>query len=208
MIAVIDYGMGNLRSVANALEAVGGNPKLTVSQSDLREACGIVLPGVGAFCDGMRNLVSLNLIETLEEQVLHRHKPFLGICLGMQFLAERSFENGDYCGLGWLRATVERISPSQPKFKVPHMGWNDIQIQRPSELLENIETPVFYFLHSYYLKVNEGDANVVTSTCWHGESVTATIQWGNIFGVQFHPEKSQKSGLQILQNFRKLAGAC
>jgi glutamine amidotransferase len=202
LIAVIDYGAGNLRSVVNALEAIGQKPLVTSNPADLAKASAIVLPGVGAFGDGMESLRRLNLIKVLNEEVLGKKKPYLGICLGLQFLAQVSFEQGTHDGLGWINGKVVRLEPCSSEYRVPHIGWNDLQINRDSLLFEDLEdSPVFYFVHSYRLVVEEEDRDVVTATCWHGQSVTAAVQKDNIFAVQFHPEKSQRSGLNLLSNF-------
>jgi imidazole glycerol-phosphate synthase subunit HisH len=208
MIAIVDYGMGNLRSVLNAFEAINAPARLTTSIADLREASAIVVPGVGAFGDGMRNLTALGVIEALAEEVLVRKKPYLGICLGMQFLAREGREHGVTGGLGWLGGVVRRLAPGDPACKVPHMGWNDVAVTRECELFRDIdERPVFYFLHGFQLDP-AGEAPVeaaVVATASHGERVTAAVQRDNVFGVQFHPEKSQEAGLQVLRNFTKLA---
>lgn len=205
MIAVVDYGAGNLRSVVNALEAIGQKPLVTHSPSDLAKAAAIVLPGVGAFGDGMESLRRLHLIEALNEEVLGKKKPYLGICLGLQFLGLESYEHGVHQGLGWIKGAVQRIVPSDDGFRIPHIGWNNVRRERPCLLFEGLDDePVFYFVHSFHLVVNNEDSQVVTSTCWHGTTVTASVQKNNIYGVQFHPEKSQREGLKLLENFAKL----
>ena len=160
------------------------------------------MPGVGAFGDGMKMLRELNLITTLNEQVIGYQKPYLGICLGLQFLAKESVEYGTHKGLGWIDGIVQKIVTGNHRFRVPHIGWNEVNIQQDNPLFRNIDaTPVFYFVHSYQF-VAEGDSvNVITSTCWHGITITASVQKNNIYAVQFHPEKSQQSGLNILKNF-------
>ncbi len=199
-IALVDYGMGNLRSVANAFEAIGEKVQITQSAADLESVEGIILPGVGAFGDGIRNLEKAGLIEPLWREVIEKGKPYLGICLGMQFLAEYSEEGDRHAGFGWIQGKVRRIEPSDKKHKVPHMGWNDLKLARQSDLFEGLpEEPVFYFVHSYHLEPLEPE--VVTATCDHGMIVTAAVQKGNIYGVQFHPEKSQRVGLKLLENF-------
>lgn len=208
MIAIVDYGMGNLRSVANALEAIGQEAILTDRAEDLRRADAIVLPGVGAFCDGMANLERSGLIGVLTEEVRDGGKPYLGICLGMQFLAEYGAEGAGSPGLGWLPGTVQRLQPNDRRFKVPHIGWNDLDIVRDGVLYADLpEAPVYYFVHGYHLVLSPEAKAVVTATCWHGESVVASIEHGNILGVQFHPEKSQRAGLRVLENFAKLVPA-
>lgn len=203
MIVIIDYGAGNLRSVYNAFEVIGQSPLVTNNPLDLNKASAIVLPGVGAFGDGMASLRRLNLIEHLNEEVIVKKKPYLGICLGLQFLAQKSTEIGQHRGLGWINGTVELIKPKSREFHIPHIGWNDLIINKPSPLFTEIENPIFYFVHSYHLQPDTDFLDVVSSTVWHGVLVTASVQYDNIFGVQFHPEKSQESGLKLLENFVK-----
>lgn len=204
MIAVVDYGAGNLRSVANAFETIGTKISVVKDPDELVKAAAIVLPGVGAFGDCMEAIRRQKLVEPLEEMVFGQKLPYLGICLGMQFLAEESLEKGRHRGLGWIRGKVELMSPNNGTFRIPHMGWNDINYRETCPLFEGLgETPVFYFVHSYHLVVTEDEADCVTATCWHGLTVTAAVQKDNIFGVQFHPEKSQENGLKVLENFIK-----
>jgi glutamine amidotransferase len=201
MIAIIDYDAGNVRSVYNALDAIGQKPIITRDPSELRRADAIVLPGVGAFGDGMASLTRLDLVEILNEEVIGKGKPCLGICLGMHFLANESEEMGTHRGLGWIDGSVRIIRPNEPKFRIPHIGWNNIEVKKKAPLFEGFNgNPVFYFVHSYHF-VPEGSPS---ATCWHGTTVTASIQKDNIFGVQFHPEKSQKDGLKVLENFVKI----
>lgn len=207
MIAIIDYGAGNLRSVGNAFEAIGEDVVVTKEPEEIVNAKAIVLPGVGAFGDGMENLRRLNLVELLNEQVIDQKKPYLGICLGLQFLAKESHEHGSHKGLGWVNGVVEKIAPENDSFRIPHIGWNDVHIKQSSRLFDNISSerdPVFYFVHSYSLQVDKQEEDIVTSTCWHGTDITASIQKDNIIGVQFHPEKSQRLGLNLLENFIRL----
>lgn len=205
MIAIIDYGAGNLRSVMNAFEFIGQSPALVTDPDELARADAIVLPGVGSFGEGMENLKILNLIEPLSEEVVVKRKPYLGICLGLQFLANDSREHGTHEGFGWVPGTVERIRPCNGKFRVPHMGWNNVKMERPSPLCEGIEPDSdFYFVHSYHFVPADGNEGVVSMTAWHGQTVTAAVEQDNIFGVQFHPEKSQRCGLNLLENFTKL----
>lgn len=205
MIAIVDYGMGNLRSVSNAFEAIGQEVRITHDPCPLKDASAIVLPGVGAFGDGMRNLHTNHMVDALHEEVIVKKKPYLGICLGLQFLAEKSFEHGCHEGLGWINGVVKKISPDSKRFKVPIMGWNDVQIANGNSLFADLEDrPVFYFVHSYCLEVKEASSDIITSTCWHGTTITASVQVENIYAVQFHPEKSQKAGLRLLENFVKI----
>lgn len=202
MIAIVDYGMGNLQSVANAVEALGAAYVVTQRPKDLREANGIILPGVGAFGEGMENLRKFGLVDVLHSEVIERKKPYLGICLGLQFLAERGYEAGEHEGFGWIRGEVRLIEPRDPAAKIPHMGWNEIDIRRESHIFRGLQkNPVFYFVHSFGLMPDPADADVVTSVVHHGGEITASIQKGNIFATQFHPEKSQTAGLLVLKNF-------
>lgn len=202
MVVVVDYGMGNVRSVLNALEASGARASLASSASALDEAERIVLPGVGAFREAMDRLGERALIEPLQRNVIERKKPFLGVCLGMQLLADVSFEHGEHRGLGWISGEVRRIVPSDPALRVPHIGWNDVEprgitLQRQSRLVP--ARLAFYFVHAFQLLPR--DPAVVTGTCDYGGPVTAVVEHGNIFGTQFHPEKSQQAGLKLLKTF-------
>jgi len=198
MIAVVDYGMGNLRSVAKALEAIGEEPLATRDPADLRAASHIVLPGVGAFSQCVANLRATGLVDVLDEEVRQRKKPFLGICLGMQLLANESEEGGWHEGLGWLAASVRRLH-DDGGLKVPHIGWNDVRAEPGSPLFKGVRDPVFYFVHSYY--VDCADPRLVSATCDYGVTFPAAIVADNVWAVQFHPEKSQANGLRFLQNF-------
>ncbi len=200
MIVVVDYGMGNLRSVSKALEHIGADVKVSDKAKDLRDAHGIVLPGVGAFRDAVRNLKEKGLWETLIEEI-NKGKPFLGICLGLQLLFEKSFEFGETEGLGIIKGEVVKFKlPSE--FKIPHMGWNQIWIRKKSRLMEGIdEGSFFYFVHSYYVSCKEESVKL-TETDYH-IYFTSSIEKDNVFATQFHPEKSQKLGLKLLTNFYK-----
>ncbi|MBU0675236.1 MAG: imidazole glycerol phosphate synthase subunit HisH [Proteobacteria bacterium] len=205
MIVVIDYEAGNLRSVMNALAAIGQPAVISGDPQVIGAASAIILPGVGAFGDCMASLRRQNLVEVLTQQVVVEKKPFLGICLGLQFLAERSLEHGEHQGLGWVKATVKKIETGDRQYRVPHIGWNTIELKESSPLFKGIaEEPVVYFVHSYHLVLEDDPEAVVTSTCMHGIEITASIQKNNIHAVQFHPEKSQQCGLKILENFATL----
>ena len=194
--------MGNIKSVANAFELLGEKVEVTDDPRKLSEAEAIILPGVGAFSDGMNNLKKKGLLEVLQKEVIENKKPYLGICLGLQFLAEKSFEGGEHQGFGWIKGTVTKIVPDDPKLKVPQMGWNDTKIISNNRLMNELEEPVFYYLHSYFLKVDPSQSDVITSTCdYGGVNIVSTIEDKNIFAVQFHPEKSQTTGLKLLKNF-------
>lgn len=196
-IALIDYGAGNLHSVHNALKAAGAdNIAVTDNPDIVRGAARIVLPGVGAFAacyDGLARISGM--IDALEQRVLGDKAPFLGICVGMQLLAEYGHEYGKHQGLGWIKGDVRALQPSE-YVKVPHMGWNDVVLQGQPPLLEAGEA---YFLHSYYFEAaNEVD---IAATTDHGGKITAAVAKDNILGVQFHPEKSQQYGINLLQRF-------
>ncbi len=199
MIAIIDYGMGNLRSVQKAVEHVGGEAVVTHEPFKIREAQKVILPGVGAMQPAMEKLQHMGLVPVIEETIAQQ-KPFLGICLGLQLLFEKSSEGGDVKGLGILPGRVERFK----KLKVPHMGWNQINIPKTkSPLFKGIKNKTeVYFCHSYFVK--PADKTVTAGTTDYGVKFVSAVSRGNLFGVQFHPEKSQAVGLQILKNFVEL----
>ena len=201
MIIIVDYGMGNLRSVSKALEQISHDDvKISRDPQDLQKANKIVLPGVGAFGDAMNNLRKFGLIKVLNEQVLQLKKPFLGICLGMQILTTEGFEHGHCLGLGWVLGTVKRFQLDKKKFKVPHVGWNEIEIKQESDLFKGLDNKLdFYFVHSFHMECN--DQSWIAATCFYGYEFIAAIKKENIFATQFHPEKSQQNGLKILKNF-------
>jgi len=209
-VAIIDYGSGNLHSAAKAFERAareGGSElaiKVTARPEDVADADRIVLPGVGAFADCKRGLEEVpGMIDALEEAVQERGKPFLGICVGLQLMAERGLEHGVTPGLGWIKGEVRAIAPSDPDLKVPHMGWNTLRVVRANPLLEGVPTGEgglhAYFVHSYHL-VPEEKADLVASTDYGGP-ITAFVAKDNMAGTQFHPEKSQKLGLVLIANF-------
>jgi len=198
VLALVDYGAGNLRSVANALKAAGAEGvQVTADPDVVRAADRIVLPGVGAFkaCAGALRAVP-GLVEAMQERVLVGGAPFLGICVGMQLLADRGIEFGVTQGLGWIGGEVRPIECTDPAIKIPHMGWNDVQPGQHASLIEAGEA---YFLHSYHF-VPEDGANVAAMTD-HGGGLVAAVARDNILGVQFHPEKSQDYGLALLGAF-------
>lgn len=202
MLAIVDYDMGNIKSIANAFSLLGEEVVVTDDPKELSKSSGIILPGVGAFSDAIFNLKKKNLISFLEREVLEIKKPYLGICLGLELLAKKSFEGGTHEGLGWINGTVEKIEPNPNTLKIPHMGWDDTSILKAGGLLKEIENPTFYYLHSYYLKVDDSEKKYVTSICdYGGVPIVATFQKDNIYAVQFHPEKSQSTGIKLLQNF-------
>jgi imidazole glycerol-phosphate synthase subunit HisH len=194
--------MGNTRSVFNAFELLNEEVVITDNPEVIKKSEAIILPGVGSFADGIKNLKSKNLINILEEEVIKNKKPYLGICLGLQLLAKVGFEDGENKGFGWIEGEVIRIKSEKSTVKIPHMGWNDSKILNKKGLFKDIDNPIFYYLHSYYLKINELEKNVITSICNYGDAnIASTIQKDNIYAVQFHPEKSQSIGIKLLKNF-------
>lgn len=209
-VAIIDYGSGNLHSAAKAFERAAREQgsdlaiKVTARPEDVADAERIVLPGVGAYADCKRGLEAVpGMIEALEEAVQARGKPFLGICVGLQLMAERGLEHGVTPGLGWIKGEVRAIAPADPELKIPHMGWNTLRLERATPLLKGVPTGEgglhAYFVHSYHV-VPEEDSDLVASTDYGGP-ITALIAKDNMAGTQFHPEKSQKLGLALLANF-------
>ena len=200
-IVIIDYGMGNLRSVQKAFENVGFSATITRDHALIKEASHIVLPGVGALGDAMKNLNLLGLKELLHVEVIEHKKLFLGICLGMQLIAEKSYEFGEHEGLGWIEdAKVVRFEESA--LKIPHVGWNEMNFHNSSILFKEIpDHRNFYFVHSYYF---EAPKTYAIGECDYGHPFICAIQKEYIFATQFHPEKSQTHGLQIIKNFANL----
>lgn len=205
MIAIVDYGMGNLRSVSKAFQSQGFTVNVTRDPGDIRNASGLVLPGQGAFGDCVKNLEENGIFHTIKE-FIQSGKPYLGICLGLQVLFEGSEESPGVAGLGLLKGKVVRFpSFKKERLKVPHMGWNRIGIRKKTALLEGIpDGSWFYFVHSYF-PVPE-DESVIAITCTYGMEFTAAVATGNIFACQFHPEKSSAYGLMLLRNFGLLCG--
>lgn len=201
MIAIVDYGMGNLRSVQKAFEKVGAPAIITRDPDFIMSASGLVLPGVGAFGLCMDGLRGFSLVGPIR-RFIESGKPFLGICLGLQLLFEESMEFGPQEGLGILKGRTVRFSG--PGLKVPHMGWNGVNVLKPSPLLEGIENgSYFYFVHSYFVEP-VGDVAICTTD--YGGGFVSAVQKDNVYATQFHPEKSQQSGLRMLGNFTRLAG--
>jgi glutamine amidotransferase len=211
-VAIIDCGSGNLHSAAKAFERAAresGSPlkvKVTSDPEDVRAAERIVLPGVGTFADCKQGLVAIpGMIEALEESVRRRGKPFLGICVGLQLMAERGLEHGLTPGLDWIEGEVRVIEPSDQSLKIPHMGWNTLRLAREHALFEGIPTGDrglnAYFVHSYHLVPAREDALVATTD--YAGPITAFVAKNNVAGSQFHPEKSQKLGLALIANFLK-----
>jgi len=205
MISIVDYGMGNLRSVQKGFEGIGCSARITSDPKEILDSSGIVLPGVGAFGEGMTQLNRLGLIDPIFQSV-KEDRPILGICLGFQLLFSESEEGGCVKGLDVFRGKVKRFSfegREEKKLKIPHMGWNTIYIDRESKMLEGIEEGTyFYFVHSYY--VEPVDRGLVVTHTNYGIEFASSVERGNVFACQFHLEKSQTFGLKVLSNFGKL----
>lgn len=201
MIAVIDYGMGNVNSVKNACEYLGFKTSVTADKKVIQDSSHIILPGVGAFKDAMANLKKRNLIEVLEDAVFEKQTPILGICLGMQLMCEESEEFGIHTGLRWIKARVKKFHFPDQKLPIPHVGWDDITVVQKKPLFSGLsrEEHSFYFVHSYYVECEH--KSDIAADCHYGILFTAAFSKGNIFGTQFHPEKSQENGMQVLKNF-------
>ena len=200
-VAIVDHGQSNLNSIARAIEECGGTSIVTQDPAVLRHANRIVLPGVGAFPAAIANLRTKGLFDALLEEVAHRPVPLLGICLGMQLLAQKGSEGGEHAGLGLIPGNVVKFVPAKEE-RVPHMGWNEVRPVSDSALFKGIETNTdFYFVHSYYLDCPA--SNTLARTPYCGEFASAAVN-GGVMAVQFHPEKSQRAGFQLLRNFLAL----
>lgn len=198
MIGIIDYGMGNLRSVEKAFQFLGFDAQISDDIKFLEKADKIVLPGVGAFADAIDTIKKKDFDKLIKEQT-DAGKAFFGICLGMQMLFDVSYENGEYEGLGLISGVVKRLPDN---VKIPHIGWNNLKLYKKEPLFNGLgESPYVYFVHSYHL---ETDAPVVSATTFYGKEIQVAVQKDNIFATQFHPEKSGDVGLKILKNFAEL----
>ena len=198
MIAILDYDAGNIKSVEKALKLLGQEVTVTREREAILKADKVILPGVGAFGDAMEKIRRYGLYEVIHE-VTGRGTPFLGICLGLQLLFERSEESPGAEGLGILKGEILRI-PDKPGLKVPHMGWNSLEFRENGRLFEGLQKePYVYFVHSYYLKA--ADEGIVTAVTEYGTQIHASVESGNVFACQFHPEKSSDVGIRILKNF-------
>ena len=203
MIAIIDYGAGNLQSVRNALDFIGCPGTITSDPAEILSADGIILPGVGAFGSAMAEMERKGLTETVKSAA-KSGKPFIGICAGMQLLFEESEESPDVPGLGVLKGRV-LLFPADKGLKIPHMGWNSIRTKKESRLLGKLSgSPYMYFVHSYYVKAE--DQEIVSALSDYGTTFDAAVEQNNLFGCQFHPEKSGTEGISILRRFAELAG--
>ena len=202
MVAIIDYDAGNIKSVEKALQRLGQEVVITRDANAILHADKVILPGVGAFGDAMANLRAYHLDEVIRK-VVDKNTPFLGICLGLQLLFERSEESEGVEGLGILKGEIKRI-PAGEDLKIPHMGWNSLHLQNDGRLFQGIEEQAYvYFVHSYYLEAKEPE--IVKATTEYGVTIHASVEKGNVFACQFHPEKSSDVGLKILRNFVELS---
>ncbi len=200
MIGIVNYGMGNLTSVFNAFEYLGEDAMICVHPEELKEADRIIIPGVGSFGRCAENLKKTGFLDALNEEVINKAKPTLGICLGMQIMAKKGFEDGEFDGLGWFDAEIIKINPSDTTLRVPNIGWNEISFKTDCPLFNDIpQNKDFYLVHSYYMKCN--NPKDIIATYDYTFPVTAAVMKNNIAATQFHPEKSQDYGLKLLENF-------
>ena len=199
MVTIIDYGVGNLGSILNMFKKIGVEAKLTQSINDVIDAKKLLLPGVGSFDYGMKMLNDTGYVEASNQKVLTEKISILGICLGMQLMTKRSDE-GSLNGLGWFDAETVKFDLDTTIFKVPHMGWNEVKVEKPNKLFEHMyDEPRFYFVHSYHIKCNKKEDVLLTTK--YGYDFVCGIRKDNIYGAQFHPEKSHKYGMKLLKNF-------
>lgn len=203
-VVVIDYGMSNLGSISNALRECGAeNVVIATDPMELKSATHIILPGVGSFKDGMDNLVKFGIKDAIRDAALVDKVPILGICLGMQLMADKGYEGGEVDGLGLIQGVVDKLKPTKRGEKIPHVGWNEIYSKEKNPILEGIPDETdFYFVHSYHF-ITKRKSNILTTTPYCGSFVSSVVS-DNIYGTQFHPEKSQRPGFQLLRNFIKL----
>lgn len=203
MIALVDYGLGNIQAFANIYRQLGIEVSRACNADDLRAASKIILPGVGAFDWAMTRLNESGLRDVLDEEVLGKNKPVLGVCVGMQLMA-RASEEGDLPGLGWIDANVLKFDASLLKGKthLPHMGWNDVVADNVDDIFHGLDNSLFYFLHSYFIKTDRQE-DVLSTSCYEMPFASA-VRSGNVYGTQFHPEKSHQWGIRLLKNFAEL----
>tara|TARA_B100001059_G_C17638954_1_gene478332 strand:+ start:60 stop:668 length:609 start_codon:yes stop_codon:yes gene_type:complete len=202
MITIVDYGMGNVGSIKNMLKYIGKESNITSDPDKIYKSSKLILPGVGSFDIAMRNIEKHNLLEVLNLKALKDKIPILGICLGMQILTNDS-EEGTLKGLGWINASTIKFKLDETKFKIPHMGWNTVKLANENSLSNKFSSDTrFYFVHSYFVKVND-EKNSILKTQYH-INFDSAINNDNIYGVQFHPEKSHKNGMQLFNNFIKI----
>jgi len=202
---IVHYGMGTLGSVARAVEECGATPVVAAQPDALRKAASFILPGVGAFADGMAELHARGFVGPLRHEVLENAIPLLGICLGMQLLARTGFEGGETEGLDFIGGTIRRLEPDTSSTRIPHAGWNEVHQERPCPLFHDIpDGKDFYFVHSYHFECDD-PVHIVARTPYCGGFVSC-VNRANVYGVQFHPEKSQRPGLELLRNFLAISG--
>jgi len=201
MIAILDYEIGNLKSIYNMFKKVGVESIITSDIETIKKADKYLLPGVGSFDHGINSLKKAAFFETLEKEVLENKKPILGICLGMQLLSNSS-EEGKEKGLGWIDAQTIKFDLEDKSLSIPHMGWNKTNPINTNDLFKNLDENRFYFVHSYHVLCNDDDNTLATAS--YGKTFTCSIHKDNIYGVQFHPEKSHKFGMQLLKNFGEM----
>lgn len=199
MVVIIDYGLGNLASVAKAFKKAGAEIIISSNKNLIGKASHLVLPGQGAFADGINNIRKLKLDEIIYQQVLKRRKPILGICLGMQLMADKGYENGKHRGLGLIEGETIKIEASD-NIRLPHIGWDNVKIEKKSSLFSEIPNDSdFYFLHSYHL--SPSNKSLIVATCDYGQKFVVSVNKENIFATLFHPEKSHEFGLRLIKNF-------
>ncbi|EKF1561255.1 imidazole glycerol phosphate synthase subunit HisH [Listeria monocytogenes] len=203
MIVIIDYDTGNTKSISKALDFIGLQNKISSDATEISQADGVILPGVGAYPEAMKELTRRGLDKTLKE-IAATGKPILGVCLGMQLLLESSNEHSFTIGLGLIPGHVEKL-PEEPEFAVPHMGWNQLQIKRATPLTKQLDGEYVYYVHSYYANCPE---EYIIATSGYSIEVPGMINNGNIYGAQFHPEKSGQIGLEILKGFKEVTYSC
>ncbi len=199
MIGIIDYGLGNLKSFSNILKRLDSEFLILQHNKDFDKCSKFILPGVGSFDEAINKLKSKDYFENLEFQIINKQKKILGICVGMQIFLDKS-EEGSLKGLGWVSGEVKKFS--NQNFRVPHIGWNKLKVQKKNELFKNLINPEFYFLHSYYCQLNNLDQSISLTN--YSIEFCSSFVYRNIFGIQFHPEKSHENGIQLLNNFIKL----
>jgi glutamine amidotransferase len=201
MITILDYGMGNVKSILNIIYKVGGEATISSDIDKIMDAEKIILPGIGSFDVGIKNLTEQGLIPVLNKKVLEEKTPFLGICLGMQLITQRS-EEGKLNGLGWINAETDKFRSLKDNLKIPHMGWNYVVVKKNSKLFKDMyDNPRFYFVHSYYVRCK--DESDILATTEYGFDFVSAVEKDNIYATQFHPEKSHKFGMKLMENFVK-----
>ncbi|MFX1277576.1 MAG: imidazole glycerol phosphate synthase subunit HisH [Promethearchaeota archaeon] len=202
-VLIIDYDMGNIDSISRAIEECGGNPIISNKHTDFKNASLLILPGVGSFAKAMQNIHNYGLKDLIRDYVLNKKVPILGICLGMQILATKGYEGGETKGLDLIKGEVKLLEPNSPMIRIPHIGWNEVIFNKSSPLFTNMNSGRdFYFVHSYSF-ICERNEDILAYTPYCGKFISA-VGNGNVFGVQFHPEKSQRAGFELLRNFLTL----